>query len=361
MTVKLKDVAERAGVSLTTVSRLLKEQDQISVSKETEDRIWTAIRELGYDLSRGKRGSKKPLKKLRKVGYILQITKEKFEDTFFSKIIHGIEQEIISQRYELGFAYTVPDLEDPVILRRVLNSEADGLIFIGSIPNDLLQTLVGRIPNCVATLAVPGQHQIDCITIDYEKSFYQLVRQLIQAGHRDIAFFGGKSYGVSPEERAGSFFDKQDERFQGYLKALLESGIPIRDEIIKDGNWELDTAYRKMTDMLQSGTKITAVAASNDRMAIGAMRAIQERGLKIPEEISVTGFDDIEMAQFVFPPLTTITYHKEEIGRLAVRLLTENMQPQNRIAAAKKIVLPAAIVGRESAKTILQPHVKLPD
>jgi LacI family transcriptional regulator len=352
MAAKLKDVAGHAGVSMATVSRILNADKTLSVSRETEEKVWKAVQELGYKSNKGlSSASGKSNKNTKTVGYILQVTKEKFEDSFFSKIIYGIDQEIIAQRLSLKFAYTVFDLEDPVIWHNVLHSEVDGLVFIGEIPAPFYDALVKQIPHCVATFLVPDDNPIDCITVDYEP-VYKLVRSMIKAGHTDIAFIGGGNYQHSPENtREGTFFN-QEARFQCYLKALFENGIPIRPEIIKDGKWDIEIAYHKMTEILESGSKITAVFAAGDRMAIGAMRAIQEKGLKIPGDISIASFDDIEMASYLNPPLTTVYYPKEEIGRLAVNVLIENMQKEERNQLPRKILLPSQIVERASFKPI---------
>jgi LacI family transcriptional regulator len=348
MAVKLKDVAGLAGVSMTTVSRILNADKTLSVSKETEEKVWKAVHELGYKSNKGASSSSgKGSKHTKTIGYILQGTKEKFEDAFFSKIIHGIEQEIIAERLSLKFAYTVSDLEDAVIWHNVLHSEVDGLVFIGEIPAPYYDALVRQIPQCVGTFTVSEHNPVDCIAVDYEPA-YKLVRKLIHAGHTDIAFIGGSHYNKSPEDIGEGAFFNQEARFQCYLKALYESGIPIRPEMIKDGNWDIETAYRKMTEILESGSTVTAVYAAGDRMAIGAMRAIQDKGLRIPEDISIASFDDIEMAKYVNPPLTTVDYPKEEIGRLAVSVLIENMAKDGPNELPRKILLPSRIIERAS-------------
>jgi DNA-binding LacI/PurR family transcriptional regulator len=346
MNIRLKDVAKQAGVSITTASRVLKSDSNISASKETKEKIWKAAKELGYQNTNQ---AKQKMSSMN-IGFILQMTKERFEDTFFSEIIYGIEQEIIQQKLNLAFAYIVFDLDDPAVKRSVLTSGVDGLIFIGVIPENHFSALVNAFPNCVSTLSVPSNNSIDCITIDYEDTVHLLIRQMIEYGHKDIAFIGGSGYAISPEESQDGVFFKHEKRFQGYLKALVDCGITIKPEIIKDGNWEMEIAYYKMLEILDSGVKITAVFAAGDRMAFGAMRAIQERGLRIPEDISIAGFDDVEMAQYISPPLTTIGYPKEEIGRLAVKLLIENMHTNK--TYHKKIVLPTYIVERSSIKRI---------
>jgi DNA-binding LacI/PurR family transcriptional regulator len=346
MTIRLKDVAEKASVSLATASRVLKADKMISVSADTRERIWKAAQELGYT---PKNSTGKAKKNAKNVGYILQMTKDQFEDPFFSKIIYGVEKEINQQRMNLAFSYTAIELQDPEIFHNIKYSNVDGLIFIGNIPEHQISTLVDKIPYCVSTtFNVPGHLQMDCVSIDYEPNIYKLVRDLIIKGHRDIAFIGGSTYFLSPEDIEEGFFYNHDPRYQGYLKALFEKGITPRQEIIKDGKWEIETAYHRMNEILDSSVNITAAITASDRMAFGAMRAIQERGMKIPEDISIAGFDDLEMSRFVTPTLTTIGYPMEDIGVIAVKLLAERIKSGVKDYTPNKILLPTHIIHRDS-------------
>ena len=357
MTVKLGDIAKKAGVSLTTASRIINGDKNMSVSKETEDRIWKFVHELGYETAKIKSPSKsnkrKGTSKTKNIGLILTETKEMFEDTFFSKIIHGIEQELIIQRHNLYFAYTAYDLEDPIILSNVLNSGCDGIIFIGSLPINLYNQLTSRISNCVSIFDVPDENPIECITIDYEKNAYMVVKKMIEFGHRNIAFIGGPTYFKSIEEISDDYSYSYEGRFRGYCKALLESGIKKNHNIIKDGNWDIEVAYKKMGEILDSNEKVSAVFAAGDRIALGAMRAIQEKGKNIPDDISVAGFDDIEIAKYLNPPLTTVNYPKEEMGRLAVKVLVEKINMDKRSDnLIKTILLPSKVVERGSIRNL---------
>jgi LacI family transcriptional regulator len=359
MAVKLGDIAKKAGVSLTTASRVINGDKYISVSKETEEKIWKYVDELGYKRNKTKAPSQgnKPKRnqRVKNIGYILTRSREEFEDTFFSKIIHGIEQELLANRHNLIFAYTATDLEDPVILNSILNSACDGLIFIGSIPISFYNIITSRIINCMQIFEMPIENPINCITVDFEKYAYLIVRKMIQMGHRNIAFIGGFGYSFTSEEVGDGLFFNHEARMQGYLKALIDNNIDINKNIIKDAGWDIEAAYKKMAEILCSGEKITAVFCSSDRMAIGAMKAIHEKGLNIPNDISMAGFDDIEIARYLNPPLTTVSYPKEEIGRIAVKYLIEysNFTKTNDESYPRTIIFPSNIMIRDSIKKIL--------
>lgn len=348
--VTLKHIAEKAGVSQSTVSRVINGDSSMSVSKETEERIWHSVNETGYKFNIGTNSSTNKLN----IGYILTITKEKFEDTFFSTVIYGIEQGLIVNRCNLFFTYTIRDLEDPKVLNNVLNSECDGLIIIGSQNIDIYNLLIERIPCCISLFDVPNENSIDCVTTDYEKYSYKMIKKIIDMGHREIAFIGGKGYYMTPEDYCSnsSFYD-HEARLRGYIKALNDSNIPVNNKILKDGDWDIETAYNKMTDILDSGEKVTAVFAAGDKMAIGVMRAILDKNLNVPGDISVAGFDDIPISAYLTPPLTTVSYPKEEIGRAAVRVLLENIKSgKKNTEFPRKIMFGCNIVERESLRSL---------
>lgn len=274
---RLKDIAEQTGYSLTTVSRVINKDESFSVSKETEEIIWNCAHELGYDKVKKREVSLKKKSVMKKIGYILTITKEKFEDSCFSTIIHGIEREAIDNRCSINFAYSATDLENSLIMKTVMESEVDGIILIGNMPNEILGQLAARFSNIVSIFDAPLEGRLDCVTVEYEQPFYELTRKLIEMGRTNIAYIGGETYKKSIEE-GGVIFDHKDERFHGYLKALIDCHVPINKGLVKNGHWDIETAYNKMKDLLESGQEIQAVEAAGDKMALGVMRAIQERG-----------------------------------------------------------------------------------
>jgi DNA-binding LacI/PurR family transcriptional regulator len=337
---KLSEVAKHAGVSLATVSRILNNDTSFSVAPETVERVLQSARELGYEKksrkATKKRTAQAPKETLR-IGYVLTMTREKFQDYCFSHIIYGIEQEALDQGYTIVFSYGESDLENPQVLQTVLSSHIDGLILIGSIPKQLFKVLSERFPQVTS----------DRITVEFEKPFYELTKLLIERGRRNIAFIGGDLWSSPQDIDPIHLFDRHDERFIGYLKAHYNYNIPINKALIKNAKWEIEESYNLMTELLTSGETIDAVAAASDKMAIGAMRAIREFGLTIPDDISIIGFDNLETANFVTPRLTTVNYPKEELGRLAVRILSENITGKS-ICKGKKMVLPSTLVIRDS-------------
>lgn len=351
MAVKLADVAERAGVSIATVSRVINGDKHMSVSKDTEERIWKCVNELGYRSSKSK--STKSVK-TRNIGYILTQAAESFSDDFFSRVIYGIEQELIKTGNNLSFASIVNDQKASDQYNQVLSSGCDGIIFVGEIECDLYQKLCARFNNCLAIFDIQNEYSVDNVTLDFEKKVFEMVSRMIQYGHRRIAFIGGGGFFCTPEKLDLQSFYNYEGRLRGYLTALMVNDLPVEPEIIKDGQWRIEVAYERMSEILDIAPRVTCVFAAGDKMAIGAMRAIQERGLLIPQDISLAGFDDIEIARFLTPPLSTVSYSKEELGRTAVRKLLHriDLQEKGEVLPYTKTMLPGEIVWRESVTDI---------
>lgn len=357
MAVKLSDIAECAGVSQTTVSRVINGDKNLSVTKETEEKIWKYVHELNYRPSRksdASKAKKKASGKVKNIGYILTQTPESFSDDFFSKIIYGIEQELNAGRHSLAFAYNAIDLENPILYNQMLNTECDGLIFVGEIAGGLYDRLVESYPCCMSVFTIRDTKPIDCISLDFEKMAFQVVSRMIDGGHRQIGYIGGTSYFHKLDQPDMHDFYMYEGRFRGYLKALLINHLEVNPQIVKDGEWNIDIAYLKMAEILDSGQLVTAVFAAGDRMALGAMRAIQERGLSIPGDISLAGFDDLDITRYLTPPLCTVSYPKEEMGRIAVRNLLVSIDRLERGEPRMPIttILPSEIIWRESVQII---------
>jgi LacI family transcriptional regulator len=342
----IREIAKQVGVSPSTVSRVINRDQTFSVSDDTARRILDCAQRIGY-MGPTRRAYNRSVSKdsTMSFGYVLTVAKEKFEDSCLSTIIHGIEQEAMDRKCTVAFAHSIMDLSDPLVVESIVHSGAKGIILIGNMPLKQFDFLRELLPHAVSIFEVPANGEVDCVTVELEKPFYQLTRELIEMGHKKIAYIGGETYS-SPVEDTGNIFFNRDDRFQGFIKAHIDCRRPINQEIYKNGHWDIGTAYKKMGVLLDRHNDIDAVVAADDKMAIGAMRIISERGLKIPENISVVGFDNIEVSNFVTPRLTTVSYPKELLGRMALRILIENVQFNETIK--RTIILPSEIVRRDS-------------
>lgn len=337
MKVTLKDIANRAEVSISTVSRVLS-NTPVSIHEETRTRIIQAAKELGYHKNNNSLENKNNPGK--KIGLVLNKVENKYRDPYFSEIIYGIERESIEQGYILEFIHDMQELIQSNLLSEI-NKNDLGVICVGTFKKEFLGKITQQVPIVLSAGGTP-ELDIDHVTVDFFSAAKKATNYLIELGHTDIAYIGGSSLLGSPLN--------QEERFLGFKTALQSNNIPINPEWIQDGGFDLTTGYEAMKKILNSNRIPTALFSASDRMAHGAYKAIQEYGLSIPENISIVSFDDIEMSEFITPPLTTIRVYKEEMGRIAVKLLIQRMEGS--ISLPLTSYLPAKLIVRNSCKKI---------
>lgn len=348
MSVTLKDIAQAAEVSITTVSRVVNRDPFLSVSPKTEERVWHFVRKMGYPVQKPRVGNQK-IGSDKRIGFIQTITQERPEETFFAKIVHGIEQEAYQNGLKVAFAFNAMDFQRDTVKESVLSSGTDGIILVGKMHEDIYSSVARYIPHRVSIFEVPDDRNISCVLIDSQRSCYKIVKKMIALGHKNIGFLGGPTEGFYPGRPFTDLFDNWDDRLQGYEKALLESGIRVDSNLIRNGNWTMEGGYQETKNLLEEFPELTAIFSANDGMAIGSMRAVAESGKKIPRDFSIAGFDNIEMSRFTHPPLTTIDYPKEEIGRIAIQELINSMKSGERSADIRcKKLLMSDVVERDT-------------
>jgi DNA-binding LacI/PurR family transcriptional regulator len=326
-----------------------------SVSKETEDRIWQAANELGYRKNRIKNTRcREGASNTKKIGYIIDWNKEKFDDTSYMAIIHGIEQEMLDQKQQLVFSYKADVLNNPLVINSIVSGLCDGVVLLGAIPLENYNLIARIVPHVVCVLEAPYNSPLDCVTVDFEEYSYLLVSNLILKGHKRIAFIGGPTYGAVEYPFLPGRHYEYEARLRGYLKAHADHGIEIDKALVCNVNWDTERAYT-CTKELIGACSLTAIFASCDRLAIGSMRAIHECGLSVPDDISIVGYDDAEISRYLSPSLTTVQYAKEDIGRIAVKLLIERINNNTEVSGdetGKRIIFPQKIIYRDSVKSI---------
>lgn len=338
MKVTLKDIADHVNVSVSTVSRVLN-NGTTSISKETIDEINKVSKELGY-LRLSDRKKEKISKK--KIGCFLHNLKGKYQDPFYSEIIYGIERELLDQGFILNFTYDQSDLMNLDFSGR-FEDETLGVIIVGPLEKNILKELSSQVPYVISVGGKP-ELTIDYVTVDFFKAAITAVDHLINLGHKRIACISASA----PNDR---LTEKEDDRFLGYECALIKQKLPIKSEWIQDGHFTIEGGYSAMKNILKSKEHPTAVFVVSDQMAHGAYRAIQEEGLAIPANISVVSFDDLEMSQYINPPLSSVRIHKEDMGRIAVKMLLQRMDEGIRLPLTS--YLPTELVVRKSCGRLI--------
>lgn len=350
MAVTLKDIAQKAGISVSTVSRIINNDTSKKASKETSDKVWQIVKELGYVPNQTARKLIKgedeegTIVQTKAIGCIFTSKDSSYTDPFFAEIAKGIQDEVVRRGYVMGYTYSSYEMTDSALYNNISNNKVDGVIILGRFSKDMLKFLKNNSHNLIYTGINYVDAGFDEVICDGYKAACSATEYLIKLGHKKIGFIG-----TIPQLSERDIVN--EHRYEGYKKTLEKGNIPIRKEYL--GNIELTTfeGYRVVKEMLETLTdRPTALFCANDAVAIGAIRAANELGIVIPDQLSIIGIDDIEMASFMTPPLTTIKVPKEELGRFAVKTLIDRIEGYHKLPI--RIDLPYELIERKSCKAI---------
>ena len=225
----------------------------------------------------------------------------------------------------------------------IFGAEVDAVIYIGMFDRDI-SGIVADIdkPTIIAYSTAEDDHTCS-VTYENENVAAMLTQHLIDAGHRRIAVITGLAH-TAPAQM----------RLKGVHRAFNEAGLILDSQLVKNGDWEVETGYSCMKDLLeQGGERPTAVFAMNDLMAAGAMDAIREAGLRVPQDISVVGFDNREVSTYVFPKLTTAEIDLKAIGFAAAQMAVEKLSGTGQYADVQNVIIPSKLILRDSVATQL--------
>ena len=329
------EIAQKAGVAKSTVSRILSGKGQFS------EKTRSKVREIAGKFNYKPNSIAKSLKSrtTKAIGLMLpDITYP-----FYPEVIRGVEDVAFQNGYVVILCDTNESTKKESMYFEILeNRWIDGVIYTGITGNseegDEIQITFRRELPIVFIDREVEKHFACTVTIDNQKAAFEATRYCLELGHRKIGFVRGRT-----ERNEIRIFL---QRLEGYRKALFDYGLECDDRLAVEGNLTMEGGARAARRLLASGVSFTAMFASNDLMAIGAMRQLQKEGFQIPEDVSVVGFDDIPLASLVNPPLTTVSQPKYEIGAEATKLLLRMIhEPQ---APKRKIILDTKMVTRES-------------
>ena len=336
----IKEIAKKAGVSTTTVSRVLNNDLTLSVAPKTRERIYQAAEELHYKAFKQKnRQQQRRSRTDHKIGIITECSYEnEIEDPYFLTIRQGIEMACSKQGVMLNKIFRVGDGE-PIQLHAL-----DGLIIIGKVSASLLSQVKNEMEHVVIVNYAPDTDHFDSIVIDFDSATNMALDYLASLGHDTIGFIGGKEY------IANSNIESEEQRLQAYKRFMeKKKGIATTDQDVHMGDFSMTEGYRLMKRAINKGYLPTAFFIASDSMAIGALRALQEAGLRVPEDVSIVGFNDIQVASFTNPPLTTVKVYTEQMGELAVKLLISKWKGRD---LPIKVVVPTKLMVRESCTVL---------
>src|SRR3984957_18588197 len=305
----IRTVAQRANVSIATVSRTINHNP--SVNAKMAKRVWEAIRELDYFPNTQARALVSG-----RSGVFCLIVSE-ITNPFFPELIQGFEDVAVESGYEILVSSTNYDPKRwELCIRRMLERKAEGVaVMTFGIEEPLLEQLAERNIPLVFIDTGPSSSQISVLKVDYHHGIRQGVQHLAALGHRNIAFISGPGR-----------LSSAHARLEAFTQSLRECGIAPQPEWIIEGDHTLEGGIQATEQLLACKPLPTAVMCSNDMTAIGVLHKVYRAGLRVPADLSVIGFDDVQMARVMFPPLTSIQMSRIDLASAAVTALRTHVE-----------------------------------
>jgi LacI family transcriptional regulator, galactose operon repressor len=328
--ITMRQIAARARVSVGTVSHVI--NNTAGVREPVKQRVLEAIERLGYQpslLARGLRRNQTTI-----IGVIIP----DISNPFFPLVVRGVEDIAYQNSYRLMLCNTDNDAQkEQVYFNELRAYRMAGLIVIPSADSRLV-ALAGGTGGELPVICLdrcPEGWKGDTVTVDNEEGAYQAIRYLLELGHRRIACIAGQLHVTSGVER-----------LKGFKRALREAGISTAPEYIQEGRFDRLSGYEKALMLLQFSPRPSAIFAANDLVALGVLAATRELGLRCPEDVSLVGFDDLELASFTNPALTTVAQPAYQMGARAAGLLFERLRGED--IPTRHIVMKATLKARDS-------------
>ncbi|MBC6934767.1 MAG: LacI family transcriptional regulator [Chloroflexi bacterium] len=333
--VTMADVAKLAGVSRTTVSFILNNVPDTNIPDATRQRVLQIARELNYmpnvqalNLATGK---------TMMIALVVRQTSEQMSgDAFAGEFIRGVTGVIEAENYHLVIHAAEPDARESTYGKLVRTHKVDGLLISSPLVNDQEVRLLYREETPIVLHGATDTQDIPSVDVDNRQGAYMAVRYLIDLGHRRIGHISNAPFSYA----------SSSDRLDGYCQALAEAGIPYDESLVLAGEFTASSGYEPMRALLDLPNPPTAVFVGSDMVALGAMEAIRSRGARIPEDISLVGFDDILYARYTMPPLTTVRIPAYELGRSAGDLMLKIIRGES--LPGTRILLPTELVVRRS-------------
>ncbi|MEM9412525.1 MAG: LacI family DNA-binding transcriptional regulator [Planctomycetota bacterium] len=328
--VTIQDIAKQANVSKSTVSRVLNNSSLVKDAKRAA--VLEAMELLDFQpnqVARSLAGGK---------SMAIGIVTHDIGSPFYDAVAHAANNELRTTPYSPIFAdgQWNPEAEEAAI-DTLLSRRVDGIVLIGgTVSPEILHRARQQKPIVVVVREIPEWDE-NCIFIDNFKGAYDATQYLIESGHREIAFISG-------------IINHQDaiRRKEGFLKALEDAGISANPKLFFEGDFRPKSGVAAAEQLLQSNEKFTAIFASNDEMAFGARLTLYRKGINVPDDVSIIGFDDQPMSAFMTPPMTTVRQPALELGQAAIRAIISQLADE----PIEKPELKPELIRRESVRVL---------
>lgn len=336
----LKDIAKRAGVSVSTVSRIINSEDNSFARKEVRDKVWEIIKETAYipnqnaiDLKQSKRHATRCTINLT---CILGCSKNLEETPFYAQVARSIEQKALSLGYVVSLSYSILDITDKDLLHKIETTKTDGAIILGQFHIESLKFLKKHYKNLIYVGRTQVEADIDQIICDGYEASKSAIQHLIQKGHKRIGYIGETTNEV---------------RYKAYKDVMTAEKLSFDRNLVCSCRNNGDSRCKGADLLIKKATPLpTAIFCATDIAAIAAMKRMKKAGIKIPQDISIISMDDIEMAAFTSPMLTTISMPKSELGHIAVQTLISRIHKNHKLPI--KIYVPYKLSIRESVSHV---------
>lgn len=320
---KLKDIAKEAGVSITTVSRILNEDYSLSVKKETKELVLNIVKKYNYKLPSQK---KKTTKKIALIHwYNLE---QELEDNYYFAIRLGVEIAAHDHGIEIIKKFKNQSLDD---IKNI-----DGVIAVGKFSSNEVKMIESVSKDVIFVDSSPNEEKFDSVVIDFESAVINAIKHLESVGAKNINYIGGIEYtndGITIGER-------REKVFTEYFKLTDRSRIYV-------GDFTMQSGYDIMTNIIKNNELKDGYVVASDPIAIGALKALNEHNIKIPKDVKIIGFNDIPQSSFTVPSLSTIKVHQTYMGEVAVNLVVERFEGRK---IAKKTIISTELIVRNSTK-----------
>ena len=330
----LKEIAKEAGVSISTVSRIINGNSPNAASKEMQDKIWCIARAGGYvpnTSAQALRQKTETSSHHQSIACIYARSQDAQNDAFFSTLTRSIEQEALKEGYIVKYSFSAYDIHTPATYNQIMNNEVDGAAILGRCDKETLKFMKNHFRKIIYTGLNPLDADYDQVICDGNAVASDALKHLISLGHKKIGYIGET---------------KNEIRYIAYRNTLKDHRIAFDKNLIANVPVSSEGGYQGAQRILKRASDITAFFCMNDITAIGAIRAIKESGHRIPSDIAVISMDDIDIAQYVSPMLTTMHIPIEEMGKMTAKTLIDRIN--NGHTLPLKVSLPYYMAKRES-------------
>lgn len=331
----IRDVARAASVSPATVSRILNKDKTLSVGDDTRERVLKAASDLNYSIDDKKKRKKKQIS-------VIQVTSigeiDEIDDPYYRAIRNGMLSEAFQRKIKFEKIIAVEE----ILNNQAIIEKADIVTTLGTLDFEAISQ-ISQWNEKIIVIDDPKVDDIyDTVYIDLAKEARRSLDLLKSKGHQKIAFIGGYE---NRRGTKGTISSPEEIRFETYIRWMKEEGLE-KNINYQLGQWMPVSGYEMAKRFIEDDKLPTAILAASDPLAIGAYRALQEDGIRIPDDVAIVSFDDVEITKFLTPTLTTVRFPAEELGRIVIKLAEEKLSQERTVPL--RVSLPAELIIRES-------------